>query len=271
MLSADAHMLTGEEEIKSHNIFARLNSRKTITGDDESGESEFKYLQEIRKIRDTQPEIFTEIKKLPNKAHSTRYIHRAQTPNVESFPALLTYFRKKALDKFYLTYSGNLQAIELDFFTTAKILKPEDLSEKLHSIPNNFYELLAVNKSAFRAATNPVREEEAPSRQGSSNEAYILYRLKVSEIRKYHGFTEDNKAFLDEVIEALVEGRVTKHSAKLTAEALKREKNPLLVPGILRRHMAYDSIRVQRQRQGVSIVSRLPAAFSLIPFASACP
>jgi hypothetical protein len=38
MLGADARFLTEGEEIKSHDLFAKLTSKKTITGEDEAEE-----------------------------------------------------------------------------------------------------------------------------------------------------------------------------------------------------------------------------------------
>ena len=52
MLGADARLLTEGEEIKSHDLFSRLLSKKTITGEDEAEDSELRYLQVIRQIRD---------------------------------------------------------------------------------------------------------------------------------------------------------------------------------------------------------------------------
>jgi len=40
------------------------------TGEDEEGDSELKYLEMIRKIRDENPDLFEKIKKLPKKARS---------------------------------------------------------------------------------------------------------------------------------------------------------------------------------------------------------
>ena len=72
MLGADARLLTEGEEIKSHDLFAKLTSKKTITGEDDEEESELEYLTEIREVRDKQPELFARIKRLPKKARSTR-------------------------------------------------------------------------------------------------------------------------------------------------------------------------------------------------------
>jgi hypothetical protein len=74
MLGSDARLLTEGEEIKSHDLFMRLNSRRTITGEDEDEESELRYLTEIRTVRDTNGELFERIKRLPKKARSTRQV-----------------------------------------------------------------------------------------------------------------------------------------------------------------------------------------------------
>ena len=65
MLGADARLLTEGEEVKSFDLFAKLTSKRTITGEDEDEESELEYLTEIRTVRDKQPELFTRIKRLP--------------------------------------------------------------------------------------------------------------------------------------------------------------------------------------------------------------
>jgi superfamily II DNA/RNA helicase len=72
MLGADARLLTDGEEIISHDLFAKWNSKETITGEDENEETELKFLTEIRTVRDKQPDLFERIKRLPKKARSTR-------------------------------------------------------------------------------------------------------------------------------------------------------------------------------------------------------
>jgi hypothetical protein len=244
MLGADARLLTEGEVIKSFDLFAALNSKKTITGEDGQEESELQYLTEIREIRDKDPDLFARIKRLPKKARSTRIlttVHEnarsalecggstppwnnpgvndnrapdggphlggaaekangrrcqatalqgasgttipmaAKDPGilasasqrnapgqpgreppvaVGQLPALLTYFRQGSLDKFYVAHEGAITPAELDFFSTAKILKPEDTSEKRQTIPKEFYSLLDKNKQAFAAATSPEKADE---------------------------------------------------------------------------------------------------------------
>ncbi|NCP16847.1 helicase, partial [bacterium] len=250
MLGADARLLTEGEEIKSHDLFARLTSRKTITGEDEEEESELEYLTEIRDIRDKKPDLFARIKSLPKKARSTRMLPPA-AENVAQFPALLTYFRKGRLDKFYLAATGASDPAELDFMTAVKILRPADPSEPLQTIPPDFYAFLDRNKAAFAADTSPAEEDASPRYGGSAHDAYLLKRLKAREIRRYQGFTEDDEAYIQQVIQLLTDGALPKPTTKKVAAALKKESEPLRVLGILKRDIAAQFFQPTRA-QGTS-------------------
>jgi len=240
MLGADARLLTEGEEIKSHDLFAKLISRKTITGEDEEEESELEYLTEIRNVRDREPDLFARVKRLPKKARSTRLFPSGNdaNANIKDFPALLTYFRQGRLDKFFLVSPGAAESCELDFFTTAKTLKPSNPHEERRAIPHDFYTLLEMNKKAFEAATSSDLDDAIPKQKGTANDAYILKRLKAKEIRRYHGFTEDDELYLQKVIRLLTDGALPKPTAKKVADALKKEIQPLKVLGILRRDIS---------------------------------
>ncbi len=249
MLGADARLLTEGEEIKSHDLFARLNSRKTITGEDEEEESELEYLTEIRDVRDKNPELFARIKRLPKKARSTRHLPLAPDMPVKEFPSLLTYFRQGRLDKFYVAQQGATEAAELDFLTAVKILKPVDPSEQRQTIPRDFYALLDKNKDAFAADTSPENDDAIPRHRGGANDAYILKRLKAWEIRQYPGFTEDDEAYIQRVIQLLADGALPKPTARTVAEALKKVSQPLRVLGVLKRDIPSQFLQPTRAQQ----------------------
>ena len=80
LLGADARLLTEGEDVESHELFNRLISRKTITGEDEGEESELKYLQVIRGIRDNDPDLFEKIKRLPKKSTNGQEGRRQREP-----------------------------------------------------------------------------------------------------------------------------------------------------------------------------------------------
>jgi superfamily II DNA or RNA helicase len=237
MLGTDARLLTDGEEIKSHDLFARLNSKATITGENEQEETELKYLTEIREVRDRNPDLFSRIKRLPKKARSTRAHPPLQgIDSAFAFPSLVTYFRQGRLDKFFIaTPLGN--SIERDFMTVAKLLKPADPAESLMSISDKFYNLLDLNRAAFDAATTPEAVKPSVKPGGGVNGAYILKRLTAREIRDYHGYTEDDESFLHLVRRSFDDGAIPKAVARKIADALKKESDPLKVLGILRREL----------------------------------
>ena len=153
-----------------------------------------------------------------------------------NYPALLTYFRQGRLDKFFLGVAGSAAAIELDFMAAANLLKPADPNEPRQAIPREFYELLDKNKAAFVTATT-ADAEPAATHRGSPNDAYILKRLKDKAVRRCPQFTEDDEAFVGQVIRLVEDGSLPKATAKKVAAALKKPENlpPLKVLAVLRR------------------------------------
>jgi superfamily II DNA/RNA helicase len=234
MLGSDARLLTDGEEIKSHDLFRRLNSRETITGEDETEETELEYLTEIRTVRDKKPELFDRIKRLPKKARSTRQVPSdSQLP--AQHPALVTYFRRGALDKFFLAQADGPSS-EIDFFATARILKPDDEKEKRQPISHDFYHLLERNKQAFVDVTT-AESSNGITHRNSKNDAYILKRLKAKDISRFAGFSDEDEAHIRQVISLLNDGVLPKPTTKRVATALSKEGAPFKVLGILKREI----------------------------------
>src|SRR6185295_6519845 len=68
LLGNDARLLTGDEQITSHNLFDRINSKAAAEGDAAEPQSELKYLRQIVNVKEKQPELFRRIVGLPRKA-----------------------------------------------------------------------------------------------------------------------------------------------------------------------------------------------------------
>jgi DNA-binding NarL/FixJ family response regulator len=129
------------------------------------------------------------------------------------------------------------------------------LDEKRQAIPPEFYALLDRNKEAFAAATSPENDDATPNSRGGANEAYILKRLKAKEIRRYHGFTDDDEEYIRNVMQLLVDGALPKPATKRLADSLKKEIEPLRVLGILRRDISplfFQSTRAQLTHHALS-------------------
>jgi len=234
LLGSDARLLTEEEAVESYELFNRLTSKKTITGEDESGESELKYIQIIKKIRNDNPDLFERIKRLPKKSRSARV-------NGEKKNSLLTYFRKGKLDKFFLSNNKDIQ--ELDFISAASLLETR-ADTKRDKLGGNFYELLEKNKQAFEFAT--IEEmPEIKMRGGRDSATQVLMRLKA--IKDWRKLTEDQETYLKRVMRELIEGGLPKETTKRTLKELDQELkngvNPLKIIGVIQKNIPEELLR----------------------------
>ena len=214
LLGGDAALLTDGEPIGSHELFDRLVSKKTITGEDETETSELKYLTLIKNIRDNDADLFDQIKRLPKKARSSK----------AGKNSLVTYFRKGKVQKFFM--AGNeLLAKELDFMTAAEILESA-VDEKKQRLPETYFDLLDKNKDAFLYATT---EEgvEIKTRRGQDSGVKIMKLLKLT-FKDTKQLTEDQEEYLKKVMSQLDEGGLPKQTTKVTFKALEDLGNQML-------------------------------------------
>lgn len=228
LLGADARLLTEGEPIEHHELFDRLISKKTITGEDGEEESSLKYLQVIRDVRDNDPNLFEQIKRLPRKARTAR--KESAKGN-----RLLTYFRKGKLQKFYV--AGNREAQELDFIGAAQMLETTPSIERA-KLDAKFYELLDKNKEAFIYATT----DDLPDiklKGGRDTATQLLKILKA--IRDFRQFTEEQEQFLKKVMRQLEEGGLPRQTAKTALKEMnvvtKKEVKPRKMLAVLQKNI----------------------------------
>lgn len=233
LLGGDSAILTGGEPVSSHELFDKLLSKKTITEENETEESELKYLKVIEDIRDKNPEFFEKIKHLPKKARSSKILSEnlkdKTTPN-----SLITFFRKGKLMKFFL--SNKKETIELDFLTAAKILESSPDEKRGKLTLEDYYKLLDKNKTAFFNAT--IEEVVEKKRRGGSDNRIKLLKILKATQKNSKQLTEDQEEYLRKVINRLEEGSLPKKTVQKTLKALqkldiKEIQNPLKVIGIL--------------------------------------
>lgn len=217
MLGSDARLLTEGEEVKSHDLFNRLISKKTITGEDEEEESELKYLKMIRDIRDSDLNLFERIKRLPKKARTGRASQEVKANS------LLTYFRKGKLQKFYL--AGGTGSQEIDFLTAASYLEAQPDTER-KEIGKNYYDLLAMNKEAFCQATSG-EEPEPKQRGGRDSTTQVIKVLKA--ISRFQGYTEEEENYVRDVMQLLEEGALPRQTIKTLTKELKGQSDPMQI------------------------------------------
>jgi hypothetical protein len=227
ILGEDAKYLSDGEEIGSQELFETLNRQQTYTGEDEEGDSELKYLEMMRTLRDRQPELFEKIKRLPKKARSGRLV-----PEL-SESQLVTFFRIGSLKKFYLNQGGQSQ--EITFFDAATLLECAPGTPR-QPIPKAYYHWLETNKQRF--AQDTVQEQEPSAAGGGrSNINYIEKRLKDKTFRSCRTFTDADEEFLDGVRNMIAQGLIAKKTAQTIKKAFEKTLDPLELLAILRKNI----------------------------------
>lgn len=237
LLGGDAALLTEGEPIGSHELFEKLTSKNTITGDDCEEESELKYLQIIKKIRDEDPELFKRVKHLPKKARSAKLMSSVGTNQPEYADSLLSFFRLGKLQKFFAC-SPSDNSKELDFISAAKLLESSE-KDKRQTLPGNHYDLLDTNKQAFYEATT-IGEVESVRRKGRDGAKTLIDVLKAT-LKNGSKLTDEQEEYVRKVISKLSEGALPKQTIKEVNKALEEikseVKNALKVVAILQIHI----------------------------------
>ena len=227
ILGEDARYLTDGEEIGSQELFNTLNNKKSYAADDEEGDSELKYLELIRKIRDKNPDLFSKIKELPKKARSGFKVQDILTDQ------LITFFRIGRLKKFYQGTSS--KSSEITFFDAVQMLECDPLAKRA-KLPQSYYNLLDINKAKFELDTK-VNEEPKPSSGGRSNAKYIEDRLKTPLFKNCKKFTDSDDEFIVSVKNMLSLGTMAKKTAQLIKKDLEKTLDPIETLNILRKHI----------------------------------
>lgn len=256
LLGGDAELLTEGEPIGSHELFDRLTSKKTLEGDDEAEDSELKYLHEIREIRESYPDLFEKIKHLPKKARTAK-------DNKEVQNALITYFRRGKLQKFFMADTKGTVA-ELDFMSAAKILESSP-DEKKKKLPEDMYDLLDKNKEAFIISTT---EEMAELRKKKGRDsATTILRILKATFKNTQKLTEDQELYLRMVLTQLEEGGLPKQTAKNTVKALnelgEELVNPFKVLAVLQTHIPERLLRSHYAEENPVVFGKREVILSL--------
>lgn len=241
-LGEDAKYLSEEEEVSTHELFGdqlyrRLNDKATFDEDGtEEDESELKYLQVIRHVRDHDPDMFEHIKRLPKKARSVQ---------ADAHTALLTFFRRGKLKRFVHVLAD---AQEVTFLQAAKqfACAPDTPRATLNPhASEHYYEALARAKAHL--AESEQEDPMAGSKRGGSNDQKLLKAIKAS--RKYRGFTDEDEAFLRRVRQALEAGIIPKNRIKSIVGELNQHLDPRKLLALLRRYLDDASLTPPEREQ----------------------
>jgi len=239
ILGEDARYLSDGEEIGSQVLFETLNNKNSYTGENGEGDSELKYLEIIRKIRDEQPDLFNKIKRLPKKSRSGA--HKQEITNNQ----LVTFFRLGKLKKFYLNKKG--QSDEITFFEAINILECEPNTPRVNA-SDNYYHYLETNKQRFQMDITLEADSGAKGSSGRSNTGYIEKRLKDKSFKNYKKFTEIDEEFLDDVRHMLAQGTLAKKIAQKIKKEIETTLDPLDVLTVLNKYIRNTTQATQHKQ-----------------------
>jgi len=256
LLGGDSALLTEGEPVGSHELFNRLISKTTIIGEDDKEESELKYLQIIKEIREKEPDLFEAIKKLPKKARTVK----ADDKNKDM---LITYFRKGKLQKFFVAkQKGDAQ--ELDFLSAAAIVE-SGINEKKQKLTEIFFDLLDKNKEAFIFATTEEMME-MQKKKGKDSATQIISIIKAT-LKNIKQFTEDQELYIKKVLTHLQEGGLPKQTTKETLAALNKIKtewtNPFKILAVLQMNIPHRLLEAHYAEQNPQVSGKREVILSM--------
>lgn len=228
MLGNDSKLLTDQESITGHELFAKLNSKQTIVGEEEKEDSELAYLSILREIRDKGPEFFNKIKNIPKKARSAKK---------SSDMGLLTFVRKGKLKKIYL--NNGEEILELNLFKAAELLKCEEDTPR-EKIKNDFYKLLNSNKNEFQNIFD--EEQDEYKLRGRGKDKLLFDIISTFDTSR---FTDDEEQYIEDLQNALLDGLVPPDTCKKAYEKINEVENlddSLLLLNVIRKHIPKEFV-----------------------------
>lgn len=209
-LGEDFKYLSEDEEVSSHNLYTKLNSKESLEAEENDEASELKYLNIIREIRDNDEELYEKIKKLPQKSKSGRVFDEFSEDKT------VTFLRKGGLKKFFI--ADKKDSKEIYFLQAMKYLEVESDERKIKT-PKAYFEHLELNKLGFEIALTEEEEIITEKTPKTSNDAKVIKLLKL--ISRCKVFTDDQDTLIKKLKKIWDEGNVP---ASISKEILKQTK-----------------------------------------------
>ncbi|WP_457623891.1 helicase-related protein [Persephonella sp.] len=206
MLGSDAKFLTEDEEVDSHRLFEMLNSNELFEGD-EGINIELRYLQDLRRIRDNNPELFNKIKKIPQKAR----VGRKSKNEKDKF---VVFIKKADMKKMY--YIDNTEIPQEISFEKAVNIFSADEKEKSLKIPKEFYHYLNMSKHEFE------REKQLNTTPKGIEKDLLMLIAKLKNSRPT-AWTMEELSFFNDIGEIIKNGMFSKYRMRMIKEKIEPE------------------------------------------------
>lgn len=223
-LGEDIKYLSDDEEVSPQKLFSDLN-KDIDCEDEESTNPELAYLALIRKIRDNDTKLFSQIKRLPQKAKS------AKSDKTSKDDSTVTFIRKDSLKLFFKTDNNGTE--QMTFMDAIKLIESEPDTPKV-SVGGKYYDHLKANSLAFDNMLTEDEEITIEKPMVTGNDAKVIKILKA--IIATDQLTDDQDKILKILICKWENGEIP---AKVSKDVVKAAK---LASDILA--LYYDIVRI---------------------------
>jgi len=204
-LGEDSKYLSDDEVVTPKKLFDDLSTN--LDGDEESTNPELKYLAVIRGIRDSEPEFFKSIKRLPKKARAGKKSGRV------SAPTTLGFIRQGALKTFFIsdvTGSRQLTFMEAIGYIAAEVDEPRI------PIGSAYFDQYERNSAAFDDMLSETESVSTERPMVAGNDAKVIRLLKA--LKRDDRLTDDQEESIDRLIRLWEDGAIP---AKISKDVLK--------------------------------------------------
>lgn len=209
-LGEDFKYLSDEEEVSSQKLFSDLTS--DLDDDGDGSNPELAYLSVIREIRDNDPNLFSLIKRLPQKAK----VGKISDSKKLDHDTTITFIRQGALKTFFA--SNEKETKQLSFMEAIELIKAEPENKRI-SISNEFYNQFDNNSVAFDHMLIEEKEVSTEKSTVSGNDAKIIKLLKGMILDPR--LTDDQEDVIKKLIQLWQNGEIP---SKISKDIIKKQK-----------------------------------------------
>jgi superfamily II DNA/RNA helicase len=212
-LGEDFKYLSDDEQVTSHKLYADLTAEMD---NEESGNPELFYLNEIRRIRDEDTELFDKIKRLPRKSRS------GKRSSVVLGTATVTFLRKGYLKMFFKTEGDETSGVT--FIEAIKLIQSVP-NDKRIPIGTEFFNHLGSNKAAFDDKLVEEEIADFDSVTVTGNDAKVIKLLKA--LSKCKKLTDPQEEAIRQMIDLWTGGEIPSNITKDVLKIPKKETDEL--------------------------------------------
>jgi len=215
-LGEDFKYLSDNEELSTHKLYKKITTSDLFEEGDDSDSSDLRYLAIIREIRDNDIDLYEKIKKLPQKAKSSKLLQNSLVDKTISF------IRKDGLKKFFVTDGSQVKEL---FFGTAIKLFEAAVEDQKQKISETYFDHLSINKAAFNElfVMNIEAIPEKPKKIGK--DATVIKLLKA--LSRCKQFTDEQDEVIKRIRKAFEEGNVPSNISKGIVKKMKVITDPV--------------------------------------------